>query len=100
MSNSKKGTITMRRIRLAAAALTVSLMTLAASCSSGPSAADIAQEACTLARQVASGQVGVLSLTLQANEIRKKASDNNISFSDVLSEASKKCPDVIDQLGL
>jgi hypothetical protein len=73
---------------------------LAGCSSSGPTAADIARDACALARRVEQGKGNILSVALEANDLRKKASDHNISFSDVLSAAQNQCPDVIDNLGL
>lgn len=87
--------------RTASTLLMVSFVAVAAvGCSDdGPTANDIAREACDLARRVEQGQGNVVSVVLEGNEIRKKASANNISFSDVLSAAQRECPDVIGNLG-
>lgn len=77
----------------------ITVATVAAGCSSGPSPSDIAKEACDLARRVTRGDVGAASLFIEANDIRTKASKNDITFSEVLSEARKSCPDIIEVLG-
>lgn len=88
-----------RRHRRTAVAMATMVVTLGA-CSSGPTASDIAAEACSLARRVASGDVGLLALALETNAIREKAQSADIRFGEVLSESQRACPDVYSLLGL
>lgn len=70
--------------------------TLLAGC--GDKTDKIASEACDLAQQIMSGKAGIVSAGLQANDIRKEAKSSGVSWSDILSAAGSKCPEVVDKL--
>jgi hypothetical protein len=74
-------------------------LTLAASLAAcgGDKTESLGGDLCDLSKRVVAGDVGLIAMASEANDIRKGAKDADVGLSDVISSAKSQCPEVADE---